>query len=101
MIIFFAIVILMGTSNAAECRGEFINPLTDVCWKCLFPLSIDPAKLSSSEIEEKLNIRIYFDQEGKITSQLGITQVPAVVIQENKHLRIREIKLESKKAKNE
>ena len=48
-------------------------------------------------LEDELQTRIYFDQEGKITSQLGITQVPAVVIQENKHLRIREIKLESKK----
>ena len=24
----------------ATCSGKFMNPITDVCWKCLFPLSI-------------------------------------------------------------
>jgi conjugal transfer pilus assembly protein TraU len=24
----------------AKCVGHFINPITDVCWKCLFPLKI-------------------------------------------------------------
>ena len=33
-----------GTSPAradtVTCHGKFINPITDVCWSCLFPLSI-------------------------------------------------------------
>jgi len=24
----------------ANCAGKFVNPLTDVCWKCVFPLTI-------------------------------------------------------------
>jgi conjugal transfer pilus assembly protein TraU len=24
----------------ANCAGKFVNPITDICWKCLFPLSI-------------------------------------------------------------
>ncbi len=28
------------TSAAASCQGRFINPITDVCWSCLFPISI-------------------------------------------------------------
>lgn len=24
----------------ASCHGSFVNPITDVCWSCLFPLSI-------------------------------------------------------------
>ncbi|WP_246352503.1 conjugal transfer pilus assembly protein TraU [Sphingomonas xinjiangensis] len=27
------------TGNAS-CNGKFVNPITDVCWSCLFPLSI-------------------------------------------------------------
>ena len=25
---------------AQACTGRFVNPLTDVCWECLFPISI-------------------------------------------------------------
>ena len=25
---------------APTCTGKFVNPITDVCWSCLFPLSI-------------------------------------------------------------
>nr|WP_284525246.1 TraU family protein [Orientia tsutsugamushi] len=25
---------------AAGCVGRFVNPITDVCWKCLFPITI-------------------------------------------------------------
>lgn len=40
---------LMGSAYAAEvtqeennptCQGKFFNPFTDVCWSCVFPLSI-------------------------------------------------------------
>lgn len=27
----------------AKCTGHFINPITDICWSCLFPLSIGSA----------------------------------------------------------
>src|SRR3546814_10668066 len=23
-----------------KCTGKFVNPLTDVCWSCMFPLSV-------------------------------------------------------------
>lgn len=47
-----------------------------------------PLKLS-----EDLNIPVYFDQGGILTKKLGIQHVPAVVSQENLHLRIEEIEL--------
>jgi conjugal transfer pilus assembly protein TraU len=25
-------------ARAAVCTGHFVNPITDVCWDCLFPL---------------------------------------------------------------
>jgi conjugal transfer pilus assembly protein TraU len=27
-------------SNTTSCSGHFINPITDICWGCLFPLTI-------------------------------------------------------------
>lgn len=30
----------MGPDLFAKCGGRFLNPLTDICWKCLFPLKI-------------------------------------------------------------
>lgn len=45
------------------------------------------------ELSEKLNIPVYFDQEGILTKKLGIRHVPAVVSQEENLLRIEEIKL--------
>lgn len=43
---FIAGLFLMATAPAVEaqtsatCHGHFPNPITDVCWDCLFPLSI-------------------------------------------------------------
>lgn len=35
------------TVPAMLCQGHFVNPVTDVCWKCLFPLSIGGARVVS------------------------------------------------------
>lgn len=36
-----------GPARAVElCNGFFPNPLLDVCWKCIFPISIGPLKIS-------------------------------------------------------
>ena len=40
---------------AAPCKGHFVNPLTDVCWSCLFPLSIGGAQVVSSSIPDTQN----------------------------------------------
>lgn len=38
-----------------SCTGHFVNPITDVCWKCLFPLSIGSAKVVSSTLPDTEN----------------------------------------------
>lgn len=48
---------------------------------------------SPFELMEKLDRPVYFDQEGTITKKLGIQQVPAKVIQQEKYLLIEEINL--------
>lgn len=29
----------------SKCSGKFVNPVTDVCWSCIFPISLGGAKL--------------------------------------------------------
>ena len=43
------------------------------------------------ELEQELNQDVYFDQAGTLISKFKITQVPAMVAQEDKILRIREV----------
>ena len=33
----------------SRCTGKFVNPITDVCWGCLFPLSIGALKIWPSD----------------------------------------------------
>ncbi|WP_131783641.1 conjugal transfer pilus assembly protein TraU [Legionella gresilensis] len=42
-------------ADAKECRGHFVNPLTDVCWRCLFPLSIGNTKVVHSALPDTDN----------------------------------------------
>ena len=37
-----------GLTQAGSCHGRFVNPITDVCWSCLFPLSLGQTNLVSS-----------------------------------------------------
>ena len=30
------------TGKAGICTGNFVNPITDICWDCIFPISIGP-----------------------------------------------------------
>jgi len=49
---------------------------------------------SPFELMVTLDRPIYFDQEGSLTKKLGITQVPAKVTQQDKHLLIEELQLQ-------
>ena len=41
---------LLGSTQAAaqSCSGRFVNPITDVCWECLFPISIGPVNITAT-----------------------------------------------------
>lgn len=36
---------LPSTFASANCSGHFVNPITDICWDCLFPISIGNIKV--------------------------------------------------------
>lgn len=38
--------------EANTCMGRFVNPITDICWSCLFPISIGPVRVSAGGRED-------------------------------------------------
>lgn len=44
--IFLTVSILAPPIHAA-CKGRFVNPATDICWKCLFPITLGGLKIAS------------------------------------------------------
>lgn len=59
-ILFFFICITFSTfsgSAAADsaCEGRFINPVTDVCWECIFPLTIGSVSVASGGGPDTVN----------------------------------------------
>lgn len=45
LILFLVQTANVGTANAGTCTGKFINPISDICWRCIFPISIGDLKL--------------------------------------------------------
>lgn len=51
-------MILFIASNAAfpaTCKGKFPNPITDICWSCMFPMTLAGASLISMSQEDTPN----------------------------------------------
>ncbi|HPL80286.1 MAG TPA: TraU family protein, partial [Burkholderiaceae bacterium] len=34
-------------AGAATCTGKFPNPITDICWSCILPISIGGARIAN------------------------------------------------------
>lgn len=37
------------------CSGRFVNPITEICWSCLFPITIGPVNINRSHREDTRN----------------------------------------------
>lgn len=38
-----------AASADSACEGRFVNPITDICWSCIFPLSLGSIKVSQGK----------------------------------------------------
>lgn len=38
-----------ASAFAGNCKGRIINPITDVCWSCVFPIKLGGVTLSSGK----------------------------------------------------
>jgi len=54
-VIKIAVILLLfvtpSTTVEAVCGGRFFNPVTDICWKCIFPIKIGSTTIVSMEQE--------------------------------------------------
>jgi len=54
-----ALMVLAATfaceSLAGNCQGKFANPITDICWSCLFPLTIGGNPVLAMDQEDTAN----------------------------------------------
>lgn len=52
----FLSVLIQGFSGSLQaCHGRFVNPVKDICWSCLFPLSIGPVTVNKGGSEDTKN----------------------------------------------
>lgn len=50
------IIFSIGTAQAESlCQGKFVNPLTDVCWSCLFPITLGSMNLVRGSLPDTNN----------------------------------------------
>lgn len=52
-----ALLLLSQPASAVEptCEGKFANPITDICWSCIFPLTLGGTKIMSLDQEDTSN----------------------------------------------
>lgn len=43
------------TGGDLECEGRMVNPITDVCWECVFPISIGSVQVSAGSEPDTAN----------------------------------------------
>lgn len=48
-------LIMMSPAYSTTCSGRFVNPVTDICWSCLFPISIGPVKVNTGGRQDTPN----------------------------------------------
>jgi len=54
---FVALVALVGQAAFAQtipaaCNGSFVNPVTDICWECIFPMTLAGVGIGSTGQED-------------------------------------------------
>ena len=45
----------LADAGPGKCPGSFVNPITDICWSCLFPISIGGLKIWPSSRPDPSN----------------------------------------------
>ncbi|MEL9687533.1 TraU family protein, partial [Escherichia coli] len=44
-----------AASADSACEVRFVNPITDICWSCIFPLSLGSIKVSKGKVSVTSN----------------------------------------------
>ena len=74
------LLFVASATNASHCTGHFVNPIKDVCWKCLFPLSIGNATIVSGPLPDTKNaVSPIGTCPGRIGLNIGFWEPQALV----------------------
>jgi conjugal transfer pilus assembly protein TraU len=49
------ILIITTSAQAKKCTGEFVNPITDINWSCMFPITIGSMEIVGSDLADTKN----------------------------------------------
>ncbi|MFA0318253.1 TraU family protein, partial [Vibrio sp. 10N.222.54.C3] len=44
-----------ANATSAACTGHFLNPISDICWSCLFPMTLGSVPLITSKYPDTSN----------------------------------------------
>lgn len=55
LLVLLTLALYSGSASAARCDGRFPNPITDVCWRCIFPLKLGGIPLATLGMEDGNN----------------------------------------------
>ncbi len=77
-------VITNFAQASSACKGHFINPITDVCWNCLFPLTIGKSKIVNSDYPDTENPKLpvcscHADYGDRVGITIGYWEPTAIV----------------------
>lgn len=57
LIRFFCVLFILTPSVQAKCTGRFLNPITDICWSCLFPMTIGGVSVAKGNGEDSNTVK--------------------------------------------
>lgn len=55
LLLFCALMSFADRAVAGACEGRFPNPISDVCWRCIFPLKLGGIPLVTMDMEDGTN----------------------------------------------
>lgn len=67
------VLVLSSFGVRAACKGAFPNPVTDVCWSCLFPMKVAGVRVSSEGVSDPKT-----DAPAVCTCRRGAVPVPGL-----------------------
>jgi conjugal transfer pilus assembly protein TraU len=57
MVIILAIFSPFSSKASVACSGRFVNPISDICWKCILPISIGQVSIGKGSVPAKRDIK--------------------------------------------
>ena len=55
LLLIITTIIISNAANAKKCTGQFVNPITDINWSCMFPITIGSIEIVGSELTDTKN----------------------------------------------